>query len=176
MRIIAVLIITLICASTSCAETYVDAVGKMKMHIGAKDASPEVPEYTDPGNIIQTETGRIFVIVLDANATTGYEWQIEQPFDKLALEAIGKEYVKGSSDMPGAGGKEKWTFRALAFRRGYVPLSFKYIRPWEKDVQAAKEVTFKVIINKGPAERQLESMQKSIDKMRNESWTEHLGQ
>jgi len=177
IRITAALAIILICAA-ACAETYVDGGGKMKMRIGAKDAASasEVPEYNNPGDTIKTESGQVFVIALDSNRTTGYEWQIEQPFDKMALESVGVEYVKGPNDMPGAGGKEKWTFRALVFRRETVPLSLKYVRPWEKDVKPEKEVTFKVMINKGPVERQLDSMQKELDRMRNSLWTEHVGQ
>ena len=175
--IVAVSAITLICAS-ACAETYVNADGKMKLRIGKKDAvtMSEAPEYSNPKDVIRTESGQIFIVSLDSNRTTGYGWQIEQPFDNLALESLGVEYVKEPSDMMGVGGREKWTFRALVFRKEFVPLSFKYVRPWEKDEQPAKMIAFKVVINKGPAERQLESMQKAMDKMRNNSWDEHLGQ
>lgn len=175
MKIIVALVMIL--SSTAvCAETYVDAKGTMKMHINKSGAVAEVPEYSNPKEIIRTESEQVFIVVLDSNRTTGYEWQIGQPFDNLALELVGKEYVSASSGMPGAGGKEKWTFRALAFRRDAVPLLFKYVRPWEKDVRPEKELNFKVIINKGPAERQLASMQKELDRLRNDRWTEHLGQ
>ncbi len=172
------LLAIILMSTTAYAETYMDAGGKLKMRIGKKDAASisEVPEYSNHKDTIQTESAQVFIIALDSNRTTGYEWQIEQPFDNLALESVGVEYVKGPNNMPGAGGKEKWTFRALVSRREAVPISFKYVRPWEKDAKPDKEVTFKVMINKGPVERQLDSMQKELDRMRNSSWTEHLGQ
>ena len=140
---------------------------------GALSAA-ELPRFKDPGKPITVEAGTIFVIELESNRTTGYEWQISRPVDTSALELIGVEYIKGPASLVGAGGKENWTFKALSPRRGAMPLSFKYVRPWEKNAKSAKEIFFSVNITNGPEGRQLEEMQREMDRMRDEGWTRRI--
>jgi inhibitor of cysteine peptidase len=97
-----------------------------------------------PANIIEVTVGKEVVITLGANKTTGFEWQLANPVDKNILEFLGSQYLSNSDRLVGAGGKEVWTFRAI--RAGKTTISFKYVRPWEKDVPPAKEETFIVIV------------------------------
>jgi hypothetical protein len=54
----------------------------------------------------------IFSITLDANPTTGYTWFLKS-YDQLFIKPLGKKYKMkaGAEEMPGAGGKEVWTFQ-----------------------------------------------------------------
>ena len=131
---------------------------------------PDIPRYSKPSKTIETESGNNFIITLDSNRTTGYEWQLDAKYDKYAIELVGVEYVNPAGGMPGAGGKENWTFKALSFRNWKVGLHFIYVRAWEKDVPPAKEVEFTVKINRGPVEQRLYDMQRELKKMQNESW------
>jgi len=101
-------------------------------------------DYSDAKNVIEAEAGKDFVITLESNRTTGYEWQLAEPIDNHILEFISSEYIKESTDRIGAGGKEVWTFRGLI--AGKTLISFKYVRPWEKDAAAAKKTAFSVTI------------------------------
>ena len=133
-------------------------------------------QFSNPAKPIEAESDKLFVITLESNRTTGYQWQLAGRIDDVAVELVGVEYVKPRQDMPGAGGVENWTFRAKVSRREKVMLPFKYVRPWEKNSPPAKEEVFSVIIRKGERERQLDSMQKELNRLHDELWTEHLGQ
>ena len=101
--------------------------------------------YKDPEKSIEIATGQEFTIELDANATTGYQWQLAEPLDKRIIELLSTEYQISESGLIGAGGKEIWKFRAID--RGNTIISMKYTRLWEKDVAPVKKVQFRVTIN-----------------------------
>ena len=96
--------------------------------------------------VIETNSGKDITITLESNRTTGYEWQLAVPLKDGILAFAHSEYIPSSTDLVGAGGKEKWTFKAL--KEGKTSLSFIYVRPWEKDVAPAAQKTFAVIIKK----------------------------
>jgi inhibitor of cysteine peptidase len=54
------------------------------------------------------------------------------------------EYIAADTGLVGSGGREIWSFMAVC--PGKANISFKYIRPWEKDVPPAKNLTFNVVI------------------------------
>lgn len=93
---------------------------------------------------IQARAGEEFVIVLDANATTGYEWQIASPIDEKVIRLIGSKYVPDNTGLVGSGGKSSWTFKAL--QAGRAKIDFKYVRSWEKGIPPAKEASYMVNI------------------------------
>ena len=98
----------------------------------------------DMTNKIQATVGKEFVITLDANATTGYEWQLANPTDDSLIKLMRSEYVPDKTDLVGSGGKSIWTFKVV--RSGKTQISFKYIRPWEKDIPPVKEAVYIVDI------------------------------
>ena len=98
----------------------------------------------DMTNTIKATVGEELVITLDANATTGYEWQLASMVDDSLIKPVSSEYVPDNTGLVGSGGKSVWTFKAV--RAGKTQLSFKYIRSWEKDTPPAKEATYIVDI------------------------------
>ena len=92
--------------------------------------------------VINARAGENFTISLESNPTTGYSWQLKKPLDEKFVQLVGSEYVPSRTDLVGAGGTEKWTFRAV--KKGTTRLSLKYVRPWEKDKPAVEEKTFLV--------------------------------
>ena len=101
-------------------------------------------ETNDMTNMIKAQVGKEFVITLDANATTGYEWQLANPIDDSLIKLMCSEYVPDKTGLVGSGGKSIWTFKAV--RSGKTQISFKYIRPWEKDIPPVKEAVYIVDI------------------------------
>ena len=101
-------------------------------------------EYTDPSEAINTKVGSKFIILLDSNRTTGYQWQLAERLDNSVLKAESSEYIVPEKKLIGAGGKERWVFKAVG--KGKTTASFEYLRPWEKDVKPARVSKFTIIV------------------------------
>jgi predicted secreted protein len=79
------------------------------------------------------KVGDELVIELDANATTGYEWQIQTPTDDTVIELASSEYLApDESAGMGAGGTQVFTFRATGV--GTTDILIYYWRPWESSI------------------------------------------
>jgi len=102
------------------------------------------PKYSSPVKSIEVKAGQRFIIRLDANHTTGYQWQLVQPLDPNILELVSSEYRPVEAKLVGAGGKEAWTFKSV--RPGKAKVSFKYLRPWEKDAKPAETEDFIIVV------------------------------
>ena len=103
------------------------------------------PSFDNPDQIIDVSAGQEFRIVLDANPTTGFEWQLAAPLDETLVTLVGDAYsVPSTPGRTGAGGKHTWTFKAM--RRGQTVIALKYSRSWEKRVDPLKKVIFTVIV------------------------------
>jgi inhibitor of cysteine peptidase len=90
-----------------------------------------VTEYRDPATVIEVEKGSEFAIVLDSNPTTGYQWKLAAPLDEGIVILESTEYEEPDTELIGAGGEEKWTFKAQGL--GDTTISFIYVRPWEEE-------------------------------------------
>ncbi len=99
--------------------------------------------YTADETNISSANGDAFTISLDANKTTGYSWSALVS-DTTVLMIEGYDYVVQEPKRLGKGGQEIWRFRGVS--PGNVTVLFNYSRPWEKDVPAAKTVTFNVSV------------------------------
>ncbi len=116
------------------AARYIDSKAEFKVLVGQEQLD----------NTIKTIVGREFVITLDANATTGYEWQLANPIDSKLINLVRSEYTPYKTGLVGSGGKSIWTFKTIQV--GKAQISFKYIRSWEKDTPPVKEAKYMVDI------------------------------
>ena len=120
-----------------------------KEAIGGNTSLPDKVQkslvFRDSAKAIEIITGQDFAIELDANATTGYQWQLAKPLNKSVIELLSTEYRVSETGLVGAGGKEIWKFRAVD--QGKTMISMKYVRSWEKDVPPLKNVQFRVVIH-----------------------------
>ena len=98
----------------------------------------------DMTDTIRATVGKEFVITLDANVTTGYEWQLANPIDDSLIKLVRSEYVPHKTGLVGSGGKSIWTFKAI--QAGKARISYKYVRPWEKHTPPAKKAAYIVNI------------------------------
>lgn len=87
-----------------------------------------------------------FQVILKANPTTGYQWQVKN-YDKSLFKLISSTYQKPNTNLVGAGGKVIFTFQVL--KKSNLPsqstLNFYYARPWEPKAGSSQSVvvTFK---------------------------------
>jgi predicted secreted protein len=92
------------------------------------------PKYafsrTASDTMLTVEPDSTWSILLSSNRTTGYSWQLAPLPNSASVENVGHKYEAGATQLAGAGGAERWTFRAKG--QGESTLSFTYARPWEK--------------------------------------------
>ena len=98
------------------------------------------------GTRIAIKRGGELKVVLDANITTGFQWQ--SPTNPApVMAAIGTPIYVGKaadSHMVGQGGTNIFRFRAD--RPGQVVLQFDYRRPWETSVPPARTLRYDVVV------------------------------
>jgi len=89
---------------------------------------------------VTTTVGGEFIIALEANPTTGYQWEPE--YDTALIQLVSREF---SSAGTGIGSVGSECFRWLALAKGVASIRFIYKRRWE--TASADEVTFHVSID-----------------------------
>lgn len=115
------------------------------MVAGCGSSGPKTYGKSDTN--ITAVAGEQFVIQLDSNPTTGYEWSTTKPLDTAVVKKVQSQYIpdKVAKGVVGSGGVEKWTFEAVA--KGKTTIVMGYARPFEKGVPPTQMVTFKVVVN-----------------------------
>jgi predicted secreted protein len=102
-----------------------------------------LPDPTDPTQVLVAKSGQTFDIVLPANSSTGYRWQVIGKPDASLLQSDGHNYISEQPVMPGSGGVDVWTFSAFA--AGETQLEFGYFPP-SNTTQADETVIFSIRI------------------------------
>ena len=102
-------------------------------------------------NLIIVNVGDNFKIELEGNYTTGYQWQLDDSFDKEIINLESSVYVPTATDLVGAGGKAVWKFKTL--KKGKTKLSFKYLRTWES-VPPAEPVVYIIEVHEEKTEKE----------------------
>ncbi len=107
----------------------------------------EIIEPDEPSSVC---VGQQFSIGLEANPSTGYAWQLDQPLDVSLIQFITNLYIQPASELLGAPGRELWVFKAIG--QGQARIVLKYVRPWQKDSAPAKLNTFRLIVKEAPGD------------------------
>lgn len=108
-------------------------------------ASGELDNAAD-GTRIAIKLGGEVKVILDANLTTGFQWQTPSA-PAPVLSPIGERaYAPRSAESRyvGAGGMNIFRFRAD--NPGQTTLQFEYRRPWETTVAPAKTVRYVISV------------------------------
>ena len=85
-----------------------------------------LPEPTDPTQLITVASGEAFDIVLPSNSSTGYRWNVIPELDENIVQFVEQGYIAEQPVIPGSGGMDIWTFRAVSpgettIMLGYYP-------------------------------------------------------
>lgn len=112
-----------------------------KMEGGVHD---RIKEFSDPSRTVEVAVGERFSILLDSNPTTGYSWQMTGQAAERAVVLTVSSYEAPRKNLAGAPGRQRLTFRAESV--GIEKLAFHYLRPWEKNTEPARTVTFTVVV------------------------------
>lgn len=71
-----------------------------------------------------------FSLTMDANPTTGYQWELSNPVDSRYLALLSNQYVAPSpAGRIGQSGHQVLTFQSL--KAGITSIALKYCRPWD---------------------------------------------
>ncbi len=89
---------------------------------------------------MKVKLGKEFAIYLEANPTTGYDWEAE--FDESILKLKDKYFEPDLPAAVGGGGKDKFVF--LPVKTGRTNILMLYKRPWEN--KPLKEKVFQIFI------------------------------
>jgi inhibitor of cysteine peptidase len=105
---------------------------------------PPAVQMPGPNRALEVAQGEQLTITLDANPTTGFQWQLAAPLDEKVITLVGNEHQRAGTAGIGAGGTDVWTFKAVG--TGSATIVLEYRRPWEKDVPAAERKRFAVVV------------------------------
>jgi inhibitor of cysteine peptidase len=110
----------------------------------ASSTSACFAEESKNPKVIKAQVGYNITIILKSNPTTGYQWQVAKPLDESTIKLISSEYLADKTNLVGAGGKQVWRFKTL--KPSQTSISFKYVRPWEKNTPPQNEESYLVVI------------------------------
>ncbi len=119
------------------------ALTTLAVGCGGTSTPTEVPE-TDAAKGVKIAVGEQFDFVLESNATTGFQWRLDEPKSEETIKKIKNDYEEPNTGVVGAGGFEHWVFEGV--RAGDSTIKLSYIRPWEPNAVADKTITLKVTV------------------------------
>ncbi len=88
--------------------------------------------------------GTQFVVKLDSNRTTGFQWQLAGDPDPKIVKLVNHVYNEPINPKLGTGGSESWTFQAVG--KGTTSVVLNYLRTWEKGIKPAITQTFSITV------------------------------
>ena len=127
----------------SCS-TFTPAITPTPTLIPIAETSSPLPEPTDPTQVISVKSTETFDIVLPANLSTGYHWQLVTAPDANLIQSVDQNYIAEQPILPGSGGVEVWTFQALS--PGETTITLGYYPPSNDVSQPEETVIFTVQI------------------------------
>jgi inhibitor of cysteine peptidase len=105
------------------------------------EPASSLPEPTDFTQLITVKAGETFDLVVPSNPSTGYRWDIIPELDETRIEFIAQDYVAEEPVIPGSGGVDVWTFRALS--PGDTTIVLGYYPPGDQ-TDPEEAVTFSI--------------------------------
>ena len=109
------------------------------------ESSKTATSFTEPSQTIKVDLNQEFTISLQANPTTGYDWQ--PVFDDGLISLVKKDYKQddhSGKQLVGSGGTDFFTFKAI--KAGELKITFTYYRPWETPKAEDQRQVFSVVI------------------------------
>jgi len=98
---------------------------------------------TDPNQPIEVQAGETFDIFIDANPSTGYHWELLGELN--GVEFVSRDYIADEPVMPGSGGVDILTFKAVS--AGQAQITLGSYPPDVDSGEPQETVTFIIIVN-----------------------------
>ena len=98
---------------------------------------------TNMQNDFKIEIGDKIYVELCSNPTTGFEWSYEMSGD-AALQEEDHDFEEPEVNLPGAAGKETWTFEAT--KEGETTINMEYSQPWQGGMKGEWMYKINVIV------------------------------
>ncbi|OGN88322.1 MAG: hypothetical protein A2Z74_07310 [Chloroflexi bacterium RBG_13_46_9] len=147
LMLVGVLVGTAACANVEGADgpnNVPPAPNKYAVNITAEDFNKEANVVKE----IEVKAGETFTIVLDSNATTGFQWTAQaNTGDAKVIEQATHQYIApntGDAPVAGMAGVEEWTFKAV--NAGTTTITLSYNRPWEGGEKGVRTFELTVIV------------------------------
>jgi inhibitor of cysteine peptidase len=105
----------------------------------------DVTEADNDGQI-EVELGKLLVVTLESNPSTGYQWELVENNDSVLMQFGQSEFKPSENTNPrtvGAGGWEIFRFKAVS--AGQTTLELVYHRSWE-DTEPLKTFAIQVTV------------------------------
>lgn len=123
---------------------------------GSKDSSTTTESTSTTSSVpegqVVTESGPIDLAVgetatirLEANPTTGYQWEPSSAPDEAVIRVVSDRYEADASDAVGSGGTQEIVIEGTG--AGTTTFELRYVRPWEQDGTPAETATFDVTVS-----------------------------
>jgi predicted secreted protein len=133
--VLSLLVITIV--SVSCVITSRD----IHVDISCDDFTKNP---TNMLNNFQMEIGDKIYVGLCSNRSTGFEWSYEMSGD-TAVKEEDHDFEEPENSVPGAAGKETWTFEAI--EKGTSVINLIYSQPWEGGIKGEWKYKIEVFVN-----------------------------
>jgi inhibitor of cysteine peptidase len=124
------------------------AAGAVSMPIAvtAQTTPPATVEIGElgPSASVQLRVSDTLRVVLAANVSTGYSWQVAAN-DTAILQPASSQNTPAAQQRMGTPGRQTLSFTAKA--AGQDHLTLHYARPWEKNAKPARTYTLSITVN-----------------------------
>lgn len=98
---------------------------------------------TSPG-AVELSVGERSTLELEANPTTGYQWEPSAEPDAAVVKIVSDTYVAGDSGAMGAPGTQRIVIEGVA--AGSTTMELRYVRPWESDAPPAETASYQITV------------------------------
>jgi predicted secreted protein len=105
-----------------------------------KKSTADKMEKTDT---IIVSKGESFKIIVRANPSTGYDWQMDEKLTNTKVVIFINQNFKVDNDAVGSPGNETWNFKTIG--TGETSIKLTYLRSWIPDKPAEIKI-FKVLV------------------------------
>jgi predicted secreted protein len=94
-------------------------------------------------NDFTMEIGDKLYVELCSNPSTGFEWSYEMSGDKV-VKVEDRDFEEPEGDVPGAPGKETWTFEAI--EKGTTVINMEYSQLWQGGIKGEWAYIISVVV------------------------------
>ena len=97
----------------------------------------------NPSNFdIEVKLNKEFNLEFRSNPSTGYSWWWVNKRDDRHVDSIRRTFIGDKPVMPGKGGRDIWTFKAI--KRGIDTISFTYKRSGNQAANSGESKQYRI--------------------------------